>query len=94
LDTLDLVGDGYLFDRLHRLADASLGYPLLSLTGNTEVMRDTRVELTETGRDVLEGKTNFVELNGIDDWVCGTHLDSNVGRVWFHNNGKLVPDYH
>jgi Domain of unknown function (DUF1835) len=92
IDGLDWVGDGFLFARFKRLGAPSLRHPLVSLTGNTAELRETEVHLTETGKRVLEGKANVVELNGIDDWVGGTHLDSTEGRVWFQRNGVLVSD--
>ena len=30
--------------------------------------------LTEAGREVLGGKSNFAELNGIDRWMGGFHI--------------------
>ena len=90
IDDLDCVGDQYLFARLHRLADPSLPHPLLSLSGDIVRLRGTEVHLTDVGRDVMAGKENFVSLNGIDDWVGGTHLDAKAGRVWFQRNGELV----
>jgi len=92
IDGLDWVGDGYLFARLKHLAALSLRHPLVSLTGNAAKLRTAEVHLTETGKRVLEGKANVVELNGIDDWIGGTHLDSTEGRVWFQRNGVLVSD--
>jgi hypothetical protein len=53
-------------------------------------MREAEVHLTESGKDVLAGRLNFVTVNGIDDWVCGIHLDSVAGHVWFQRNGILV----
>ncbi len=87
---LDYVDVPYLFARLRRLADPSLPYPLLSLIGSYDKFRDAQVELTETGKAVLNSGANFVELNGIDDWVCGVHLDSAAGRVWFLQNWTLT----
>src|SRR5258705_7770359 len=92
IDGLDWVGDQYLFARLKSLAASSLRFPLVSLTGNTALLRETQVHLTEIGKRVLEGKFNAVDLNGIDDWVAGSHLDSTEGRVWFQRNGVLVSD--
>jgi len=40
--------------------------------------------------EVLAGKGNAVEWNGIDDWIGGVHLDSQHGRVWFHKDHALV----
>ena len=85
----DWVGDGYLLRRLRRLADPLLPNPLIILTGNTVELRGTEVRLTSHGEQVLAGRANFVDLNGIDDWVGGTHLDSTRGRVWFHRDGNL-----
>jgi hypothetical protein len=53
-------------------------------------MRSCEVHLTETGGAVLAGRANAVELNGIDDWVLGVHLDSASGSVWYRKEGHLV----
>lgn len=46
---------------------------------------DGEVRITPVGEDVLAGRQNMVALNGIDDWVCGIHLDSAAGRVWYRS---------
>ncbi len=80
----ELVGDGWLFWRLRRLAAPSCVEPLVTLAGaDPSQMRGTDVFLTEVGRRVLDGKANHVHLNGIDDWVAGVHLSSKERRVWF-----------
>ena len=89
-DFPDWVGDDYLFDRLRRLADRALPRPLVALSGDTERLRGTEVRLTHAGNEVLAGKGNVVEWNGLDDWVGGVHLDSQGGRVWFRNDQTLV----
>jgi hypothetical protein len=89
----DWVGAQYLFARLHRLADPVLKKPLVLLSGNTKVMRETKVELTDFGKDVRVGNANAVAVNGIDDWVGGIHLNSDAGRIWFQRNGVLVADH-
>jgi len=48
------------------------------------------VRLTPFGERVLAGEANFVDANGIDDWVAGVHLQSDAGRVWFYDDGQLV----
>jgi hypothetical protein len=40
----------------------------------TEDFLVTRLQLTTTGRDVLAGNANAIDLNGIDRWVGGVHL--------------------
>jgi hypothetical protein len=38
----------------------------------------TRFRLTETGYQVMRGKVDFVELNGIDLWLGGVHLSAPI----------------
>lgn len=90
MDFPDWVGDGYLFQRVHRLADAALPRPLLTVTGETQTLRGALVHLTRNGEDVLAGNANAIEWNGVDDWIGGVHLDSRHGRVWFHKDHTLI----
>ncbi len=83
-------GDNWLFWRLRRLGDPSLPHPALELSGEQTRLGDTEVRLTAVGEQMLRSEANFVELNGIDDWVGGVHLDSQDGNVWFHQEGTLV----
>lgn len=85
----DLVGDAYLFSRLHRLADPRLPRPLVTLSGDPMIIRGCEVALTDAGAAVLAGHANAVELNGIDDWVFGVHLDSTTGVVWYRKGGMV-----
>jgi hypothetical protein len=41
----------------------------------------TRSRLTETGYQVMRGKVDFVELNGIDLWLGGVHLSAGT-NLW------------
>lgn len=86
----DLVGDAYLFWRLRRLGDSDLAHPLVALSGDPYNMRDCKVAVTQAGELVLAGRANAIELNGIDDWVLGVHLDSRQGPVWYQKKGTLV----
>ena len=90
IETPDWVGDGYLFHRLQRLGATELPHSLLSLSRHRAPMRETTVEITDTGRAVLRGKANAVHLNGLDDWIAGVHLESRAGRVWFNREGTLM----
>ena len=87
----DLVGDVVLFSRLHDLASPDLPHPLVTLSGETYNIQKCQVALTDAGESVLAGRANAVELNGIDDWVLGVHLDSKTGSVWYRKDGTLVP---
>jgi hypothetical protein len=44
---------------------------------------------TSCGDRVRPARFGSVEY-GIDDWVAGVHLQSDVGRVWCHEDGQLV----
>jgi hypothetical protein len=85
----DMVGDGFLFSRLLRLGGAELAHPLVTISGDSTTMRGCEVVLTDAGQSVLAGHANAVELNGIDDWILGVHLDSRRGPVWYHKQGTL-----
>jgi hypothetical protein len=87
---LDLCGDFWLFWRMLRLGDPSLREPALEIGGSRTEYRNTTVRLTAFGERVLDGQANFIDANGIDDWVAGVHLQSDAGRVWFHDQGNLI----
>jgi hypothetical protein len=46
--------------------------------------------MTEAGQRIVSGAVNAVELNGIDDWIGGVHLDSSSNRVWFTKDGHVI----
>ena len=87
----DLTGDGYLFGRLLRMADARLPKPLITLTGEKPRMRHVNVDLTPFGADVLDGIASNYPTNPIDDWAAGVKLSSADGAVWFRDGDKLTP---
>ena len=86
----DRAGDLVLWWRMRRLADPALRHPAVTMTGSRASMSGTDVHLTEVGERIVSGERNFVELNGIDDWVGGVHLDSKVGNAWFHRGKSLI----
>ena len=83
----ELIGDVYLLSRLRRLAAPNVAHPLVNLSGNPHSLRECRAVVTETGKQVLAGRANAIELNGIDDWILGVHFDSRHGRVWRQREG-------
>jgi Domain of unknown function (DUF1835) len=89
-DQPDHTGDAYLYGRLQTMGASASAHPLVSLSEPNKPMRETTVTITDAGRAVLNGEASAVELNGIDDWVSGVHLDSRAGRVWFYRDGELV----
>ena len=63
------VGDIWLFWRLCGLAVPTLPHSAVELTGERTTIRGTEARLTSVGEQFLKAKLNFVELNGIEDWV-------------------------
>lgn len=53
-----------------------------------------RVALTELGLDVLNGKTDWLSVNGADDWYGGVHLQGrSVPWRWDVSGQNLVPGF-
>jgi hypothetical protein len=67
------VGDIWLFSRLRGLALPTLPRPAVELTGERTTIRGIEARLTSDGERFLKGESDFVELNGIEDWVGGVH---------------------
>jgi hypothetical protein len=79
------ITDTIFADVLRHLAAGST--PLVTLDPpdalrplTTDGLRRTRVTITATGRDVLDGRSDWIALAGIDRWVGGVHLTGD--RVW------------
>jgi hypothetical protein len=87
----DVCHDDWLYHRILRLGDPKLPQPALELTGSTIAYRFVNIRITPFGERVLKGDANFVDANGIDDWIAGVHLESKASRVWYHDEGRLVP---
>ena len=83
----DVVGDAYLFQRLHHLA--SLPNPLVCLSGNINQMRKTEVNITEFGEKIIKENLSSFPSNPINEWIGGVHLNSKEGCLWFNNDGIL-----
>jgi hypothetical protein len=81
----DQVGDGWLFWRLRRMGDSQLRQRPVDIHSTSGEMRDTEATLTADGARFLRGRFNYLDCNGIDDWVTGVHLDSVSGDVWMRD---------
>lgn len=66
--------------------------PLLRLTAAPNgSIRAQRASLTSTGRDVLEGRDDWVRIRGIDRWLGGVHLQGpEPAWRWNPEAGRLV----
>jgi len=87
----DSVGDITLFNRLMRLGDQNLVAPAIEIRGDPRKMRHCEVRITEFGRECLAGRQNYVQMNGIEEWVGGGHLSTRNNTVWFRQGQTLVP---
>jgi len=50
------------------------------------VHRHKAIEITQTGRDLLAGKLNWLELHPIDQWIGGVHLTPD--NLWHWDEEK------
>jgi hypothetical protein len=75
------MGDLTFFDILERLASGRV--PLVTVErGDGDGWRHRTVGLTPAGRDVLDGRADYVRLNGIDVWRGGVHLAGSDRSPW------------
>ncbi len=75
-ETRPYLGDLTCFARISRLAQGP--HPLVLLdTPGRPVQRTTGVRLTGTGEQVLAGQADQINLNGIDRWIGGVHLQGH-----------------
>jgi hypothetical protein len=73
-ETPDMVGDLYLFARLNRFGSPELKHPLIEIDNPTGSMRECQIRALPLAHDILAGRANMIELNGLDDWLGGVHL--------------------
>ncbi|HEY0511588.1 MAG TPA: DUF1835 domain-containing protein [Thermoanaerobaculia bacterium] len=66
--------------------------PLLRLEpGAGGSLRALRISLTSSGREVLEGKDDWVRIRGIDRWLGGVHLHGREAAWrWDPETGRLA----
>ena len=81
------LGDTQFWNALRRMSDARK--PLLRVRNGEETnanlspekIHESAFDITTTGESVLKGEADFVELNGIDQWLGGVHLVGKRG-LW------------
>ena len=87
------MGDSQLWAGLRRLANAR--DPLISInvsdTTKSNYYHDASFVLTETGDAVLAGERDFIEINGTDVWLGGTHLVDGAVWRWDERAGLIRP---
>jgi RNA polymerase sigma factor (sigma-70 family) len=82
------MGDGSFFRIMANLSTAR--YPLVQVSGTPQASLGT-VTITEAGRNVIEGRADHIELNGIDRWLGGVHLNgARAAWRWDRVSMQLV----
>src|SRR6185503_6593933 len=74
------LGDAQFWNALRRMSDAR--EPLLRVRNGEETnsklspekIHESAFDITTSGESVLKGEADFVELNGVDQWLGGVHL--------------------
>jgi hypothetical protein len=84
------MGDGSFY---RMMADLSASrHPLVQISDTPDAGLGT-VTITDVGRSVIEGRSDHIELNGIDRWLGGVHLKGeNAAWRWDRVSARLVPD--
>jgi hypothetical protein len=90
------LGDSQFWSALKRIGESR--HPLLSIGGiardGAEFKSDryhaATFELTETGRAVLSGERDFIEMNEVDLWLGGVHLEAPLGWRWDEEQELMV----
>jgi len=78
------LGDSSFFAYARELT--SCPNPLVSIDSD-------EARITDAGREVLSGRADHIELNGIDRWIGGVHLAS--GHIWRRDGSgvtQVFPD--
>jgi hypothetical protein len=79
-EPLVFMGDSSFWHMLSDLSNAA--HPAIALDKQGEKPNQWQVKLSETGRQLLAGEVDWVELNGIDRWLGGIRLKSGKGEVF------------
>jgi hypothetical protein len=90
------IGDTSLWNYIKRIGNA--GEPLIVISGLDDSLGlsggdhflNAAFELTDAGREALDGRRDFIDVNSIDLWLGGAHLTSDDFWRWDEQNQKLV----
>jgi hypothetical protein len=83
----------------HYLREMRQGtHPLIEIEGADSVpafsdpiedFNNSRIRITELGRQILSGNQDWLSLNGINQWFGGVHLQGNT-MIWRWDEGNEV----
>jgi hypothetical protein len=91
LEPRPFLGDSSFLRCLRVLASSPM--PLIRLEpGPGGLIRNLHISLTGSGREVLEGREDWVHLHGIDRWLGGVHLHGREAPWrWDGERSRLIP---
>ena len=82
------MGNGSFYRLMADLS--SVRHPLLQIS-DTPQLSLGEVTITEAGRNVIEGRADHIELNGIDRWLGGVHLKGDKAAWrWDRASARIV----
>jgi hypothetical protein len=79
-EPLTFMGDSGYWHVLEDLAAPR--HPAIVLDKQGGRPNEWQVALTPTGRELLANRADWLELNPVDRWVGGIHIDSRAGRIF------------
>ena len=86
------LGDSSFWGILHEFLESSP--PLLQLPEGKKLTLptspDQELTLTQSGKEVLSGKKNWLEITDQDRWIGGVHLTPENIWCWDSSSGSLV----
>lgn len=82
-------GDGEFLRHLRRLATCAVPMITITETGN-ETPPKALFALTPAGRNVMEGKVDFIDLNNAGFWLGGAELTRERMFRWDDEQGRIV----
>jgi hypothetical protein len=82
------MGDGSFYRIMAALS--ACRHPLVEVLGTPQSGLRS-VTITAAGQDVLDGRSDHIELNGIDQWLGGVHLEGDKAAWrWDRRSSRLV----
>jgi len=79
-EPLAFMGDTGYWNVLEDMATAN--HPAITLAKQGKKPKEWHVAITDTGRKLLTNDVDWLELNHIDRWVGGIHIDSRGGDTF------------
>ena len=83
------LGDSSFLRYLRRLASCAV--PMITMTQVEGTPPKTLCALTPAGKNVLDGKADFIELNNADFWLGGAHLTRERMWRWDAQRQEIAP---